>query len=1075
MDKELNWTGRLARYFIINGKLTGILMLGLFVWGIFSFFQTPKKYNPTIVAPAFKVTVQYPGASKSEVLEQVTKPLENVITDISGVEDVYSMTMQGGVAQVFVNFYVGEDLDSAKVALNDRLQSDSHKAPEGVLAPIVESLDPEDVPVITIALTSKTLQATELRRLGFEVKDRLTEVEGISRLSVIGGKKRELRIEVDPDLLAKFAVSIQQLENSLKNNNIYFPSGPIKGADKYTQVQTSAWVSTPQEVEEIIVVSNDNINIHVKDLAKVYETEEEVDYEVRHTVLGEDVGQSVLLSLAKLKGTNISDVTDRVVSELEKVKNNLLPPGVQAKVLVNDGDTASDEINTLMTNLLTSVLIVIAILFLFLNAKASMLVAISIPLTLATVFGAANLAGQDINRITLFALILSLGLLVDNATVVIENIIRQVGEEKRATVNTFARAVSEVGVGLFMATITTVLAFIPMKFIGGMMGPYMGPIPFFVPAALISALFISYSINPWMASVLIKKEETDDHRDDSPSKWQQMGTHFLLIYRKIIRNLMYDSKKGAIFLISTLVVLMVVLSFPALQLVKFRMLPKADVNQFFVHVDLPAGTSLGKTQKAVSLLEEKILKTKHVTMVQSYIGTPPILDFNGLFKGVESRSLPHQATLRVGLISDEQRDESSEKIVLSLRPELIKSVAQIPGVKLKLIEDPPGPPVRSTLLVRVQTTDENLLKQEAIALKEKVASIDETVDHDISHPADSEEVKITIDHLACSKSRVSPGQVVDAMNAFYSGRSAGVYHSKGLREQEFIMIRLKKGLRKDEELLSKLMIPNSRRINIPLSRVAKVEKVISNPPLFRENHVNTIYLTSEMGDRSVTYAGIDLLMDLYSYKLSNGMASLQSWDLFGMHYKTKENKDVYITIGGEWELTLEVFRDLMIAMAIAIMAIYLVLVGQFKSFLDALLIMSTIPLSTIGVMPGFALMGALTGEYFTATSMIGVIALAGIAVNNAIIMLEYINLTKARSENLVENLVEAAATRLRPIALTTITTVLGSLTIISDPVWSGLAWAIVWGLAVSSTLILFVFPLLYHFVHRNKWNNTESK
>lgn len=1073
MDKELNWTGRLARYFIVNGKLTGILMLGLFVWGIFGYFQTPKKYNPTIVAPAFKVTVEYPGASKSEVLEQVTKPLENVITDISGVEDVYSVTMQGGASQVFVNFFVGEDLDSAKIALNDRLQSDSLLAPIGTLAPVVVSLDPEDVPVITIALSSKSMQGIELRRLAFVLKDHLAEVEGISRLSVVGGNKRELRIEVDPDLLAKYAVSIQQLEASLKDNNIYFPSGVIKGADRYTQVQANAWVNTPEEVEEIIVISNDNINIHVKDLARVYEAEEEVDFEVRHSVLGEDVGETVLLSLAKLKGTNISDVTDRVIAELDKVKKDILPENVKAKILVNDGNTASSEISALMTNLLTSVLIVIAVLFLFLNAKASMLVAISIPLTLATVFGAANIAGQDINRITLFALILSLGLLVDNATVVIENIIRKVGEEKRVTVNTFARAVSEVGIGLFMATITTVLAFIPMKFIGGMMGPYMGPIPFFVPAALIAALFISYSINPWMASVLIKKNEAEDHKPKAPSKWQQLGTHFLLLYRRLIRNLMKDSKKGATFLISTLIVLMVVLTFPALQLVKFRMLPKADVDQFFVHVDLPAGSSLTNTEKTVRLLEESILKQKHVVMIQSYIGTPPILDFNGLFKGVESRKLPHQATLRVGLESDNDRELSSEQIVLKLRPILNKLVSHIPGVRLKLIEDPPGPPVRSTLLVRVQTSNEALLKKEAMALKSMVSSIEETVDHDISHPDDSEEIRVTIDHLACSRSRVAPGQVVDALNAFYSGRMAGVYHSKGLREQEFITIRLKKDLRMDEDLLSKIMIPNSRRINIPLSKVAKLEKANSNPPLLRENHLNTIYLTTEMGDRSVTYAGVDLLMELYSYKLSNAKAKLKSWDLFGMHYQTENNEDVYITIGGEWELTLEVFRDLIIAMVIAIMAIYLVLVGQFKSFIDALLIMSTIPLSTIGIMPGFALMGAISGEYFTATSMIGVIALAGIAVNNAIIMLEYINLTKGRSDNLIENLTEAAATRLRPIALTTITTVLGSLTIISDPVWSGLAWAIVWGLAVSSTLILFVFPLLYHFVHRNKWKNTE--
>lgn len=1065
----MNWTGHLAKYFIDNGKLTGILMLGLFIWGILSFSLTPKKYNPTIVAPAFKVTVQVPGASREEVLEEVTKPLENVITDIAGVEDVYSMTVKGGMAIVYVNFYVGEDLNNAKISLNDRLQSDARLAPRGIIGPIVESLDPEDVPVVQIALTSDKLSLVELRKLGFEIKDQLSSVEGTSRIFVVGGQKRELRVEIDPKKLNNYAVSVQQVENALKQNNIYLPSGMIKGDLKNIDIHTNAWVHNPSEVEEIVVVTNDSINIKVKDLARVYETEEEIENHVFHQKKDFQT-KSVLISVAKLKGTNISDVTDRIVERVNEI-NKKINHQAHAEIIVNDGDTARDEIGSLLTNLLQSVAIVIAVLFLFLNAKASLLVAISIPLTLATVFGAAYLAGQDINRITLFALILSLGMLVDNATVVIENIVRQVGEEKKINKDTFAKAVSEVGIGLLMSTVTTVLSFIPMAYISGMMGPYMGPIPFFVPAALIFALFISYSINPWMASILITKKdgELEQNRQHHVSKWSQLGIEFLLKYKLMIRHLMMNTKKGKSVLLIIIFILLVVGSFPAFQLVKFRMLPKANVDQFFIYLDLPQSSSLAETTKASMLLEQELRMQKEVTMIQSYIGTPPILDFNGLFKAVSNRQFTHQATMRVGLLPDDQRDLSSEELVLKLRPNLVKKLEGFKGAKLKLIEDPPGPPVMSTVQVRVQSRNEELMINEAKALLPLLKNIEQTVDHDTSLPADSQELNVIIDHYECSKSKVSPGQIVDTINAFYSGRIAGVYHGTNLKEQEYINLRIPKELRLDLDLLKQMTIPNMMRINIALSKVAKIELKESSIPLMRENHHNTIYLSSEMGNRSVTYAGIDLLLLLYKYRLSSGDAKLKSWNLFGMTYETAEQEEVRITIGGEWELTLEVFRDLMLAMAVAIMAIYLVLVGQFKSFIDALLIMTTIPLSIIGIMPGFAIMGALNGEYFTATSMIGAIALAGIAVNNAIILLEYINSLKGKGTNIVDALAEATSTRLRPIALTTITTILGSLTIVSDPVWSGLAWAIIWGLGVSSTLILIVFPLLYNLVHFKNW------
>ncbi len=1057
----MNWTGKVAEFFVKNGKLTFLILLSFFLWGAISFMGITKKYNPTIVAPAFQVRVDAPGASREEMLEQVTKPLENVITDIAGVEDVYSVTMRGGVSIVNVNFYVGEDLNAAKISLNDRLQSDMTLAPLGISTPKVTSIDPEEVPVITMLLHSKKLSPIQLRKLSWTIRDQLSLVEGTSRIAVYGGRKQEVSILLNQKKLEQYGISIQHIEEALNRNNLFLPSGYLKSKGQYTPIETIGVVSEPKEIEQVVLVTNDAINIRLGDVAVIKkDIQEETEY-IRHISHGiSEQDNIVLLSVSKLKGRNISDVTESIHHKIEEIK---LPKDVKLEVIVDSGKTAKDEIDGLLTNLLQSIAIVIVILFFFLNLKAALLVAIAIPLTLFSVFGVALLADQSVNRITLFALILSLGMLVDNATVVIENIIRTVGNVKEVTQQTFINAVNEVGPGLFMSTVTTVLAFIPMAFISGMMGPYMGPIPFFVPAALILALFISYSINPWMASILIKKSSTleSDHK-------KQKNVKLMIYYKNFLHNLLSSNKKKFVFLSFVVLALLTSISFPAFKFMKFRMLPKANVDQFFIYVDLPNGSALENTLQVSRKLEKSLLAHKEVSMVQSYIGTPPITDFNGLFKGASSRSGFNQATLRVGLVEDSQRKLSSEELVFKLREELYTLINNN-HIKLKLIEDPPGPPVLSTLLLRFQGENEKEIIKEAQTYLSRLKKVDQVVDLDISTKQDSETVRVIVDHFQASKAKIAPAQIVSTLNTYYSGKVVGIFHNSKNIEQEVIRLKFPREDRSQLDDLSKITLRNPLRISVPLSKLVKIEKGPTQPPLQRENHRTTVYLTGEMGERSVTYAGIDILLDLLSYKLSSGEAKIKSWDLFGVNYESSTGEDIRVSIGGEWELTLEVFRDLMIAMAVAILIIYFVLVGQFKSFAEPFIIMATIPLSILGVFPGFVILNYTIGEYFTATSMIGVIALAGIAVNNSIILLEYLNGLKSEEMDLNEALVEACATRLRPIALTTVTTMLGSMTILGDPVWSGLAWAIILGLGMSSTLILLVFPVIYSFYAKNSW------
>lgn len=1053
----LNWTGNIANYFIKNGKLTFLLMISLFISGFFAFQLTSKKYNPTIVAPAFQVIVKYPGATKLEVVEHITKPLENIISNISGVEDIYSVSFSGGQAILNVNFYVGEDFDKAKINLNDRIQSDIDLSPYGVGRPVVKTIDPEDVPIITIQLGSNKLSDIELRKYAFEVKEQLSKVKDTGLIRVFGGQRRELAIVVDEQKLEKNAISLTQIEDVLKQHNFFMPIGTVKGESEYLPLKVDSRIKTVQDLENIVVMTNNTVNIKVKDLAKVKFQAVEKDYVVTHSSKNSQYKENVLISVSKLKNTNISEVSDNIKSKLKSLK---LKDDVKAQIIVNDGDVARIEINNLLANLFTSIAIVVLVLIFFLDFKSAVLVAVAIPLTLSSVFVVSYLGGQSINRITLFALILSLGLLVDNATVVIENIARKLKGEKKPEDHLFASAVSEVGPGLFMSTLTTLLAFFPMAFISGMMGPYMGPIPFFVPAALVLALIISYTINPWMASVLLKK--TPEHR---PRRLRQLGIKGMLLYKHFLRLILH-SKKNRILTIGTIVFLLILsASLPAFYLVKFRMLPKANVNQFYLYVDLPAGSSLEKTQTAVKKIENLLLSNPNIEMTQAYIGTPPIIDFNGLFKNVSSRKGYHQATLRVGLIDKKEREAISENIVMNIRKSLESSI-DTNNIKLKLIEDPPGPPVMSTFLIKVEGNSE-LIREEAQNLLSKIKQVEGVKDLDISTPKNSFTYDLVINHEEANRTNISPALILRTLNLLYTGKALGVLHHDKNKEQEFIQLRFNKAIRDSEENIKNIKVFNRYKIGVPLSQLVTVKKRYTSKPLYRENDKNIIYITGEMGDRSVTYAGIDTLIDLIKYKPLNGQARLIDWSLFGANYQTKNAEKISIHIGGEWELTLEVFRDLMTAMAIALIVIYFVLVAQFKSFSDPLIIMSTIPLSVIGVFPGFMILNFIQGEYFTATSMIGIIALAGIAVNNSIILLEYLNSLKQSSSNLIEALIESCSVRLRPIALTTITTVLGSLTILGDPVWAGLAWAIILGLAVSSILILIVFPVLYYMVNKS--------
>ncbi|MCK4635844.1 MAG: efflux RND transporter permease subunit [Candidatus Moranbacteria bacterium] len=1073
-EKKLGFAGRLANIFVSNKELGMITIIAIFAWGIFSFIIMPKQYNPEIVAPAFNIVTEFSGASSEEVYELITKPMQDKIKELPKVDKIMSQSRDGGISMVTVQYYIGENLEGAKVELSQKLEENIDLKPLGASDPIIKTIDPDNVPIIAIGLSADEFSNDSLRALAFDIKDKLKLVDGTSQVEIKGSQARELQVSLDQNKINAYSISALEIYQIISKNNSNVNAGEISDDQNNFPVKIKGNIQNENDLKKIVLRDSGESILYLEDVADISYTIGEINNKVNFYEKDKKYNSTVYIAVSKLKGANATVVSNAVLNELENLKEKIIPSAVNVQVLRNDGKVASEAVMGLTQNLFTSIAIVSLILFLFLGWRSALVVSISIPLTLATIFGIGNLAGQTVNRITLFALILSLGLLVDSATVVVENILRMlkkgnIKDKKLISV----RAVDEVGNGLIMSTVTTVLAFIPMAFISGMMGPYMGPISFFVPVALIISMFVAFTTIPFLTNVFIKKESDIIQRENffirNISKVKNK-------YSDLLKYILDKTKLQKKILIVASILFLFSISLPVLKVVKFRMLPIADMEQFYVYVDLPKNTSFEKTNEISSKIENFILENEsEVKSIQGFIGEAQIVDFNGLFKGSDGRIGENQATLKINLTHPDDRRISSEKIVLRLREKMNEKLKEFPDLKMQIIQDPPGPPVLSTFLLKIQGENQQVLDKITKDIQDQVSQIDEIVDVDSSLEEKGLEFIYEIDREKASRSGVSVSQINQTLRIALSGMPIGLYHEnnqENLRktEREFIILDFSQESKNEKIDLENIYVMNNNGENIPFSELVNEVNSKTSSTIFSDQREKTNYIFAEMGDRSVTYGVIDIFKPLLNYTLPSGDGEVISWSLFSVNYRDKNTDEEFsIKIDGEWKLTLEVFRDLGIAMAVAIFLIYFVLVAQFESLKIPLLIMGTIPLSLIGVLPGFALLGVVKGTYFNATSMIGVIALAGIVVNNAIILLEHINDLKKKNLPIKEALLESGKTRFMPILLTSMTTILGSLTIISDPVWEGLAWSIILGLSISSFLTLVIFPILYYISEKDDW------
>ncbi len=1042
---KLNVSGKITEYFI-NSQLTVLLMVATAVLGGFALWLTPREENPQIVVPAGNVFVMMPGASAKEVQELISKPLEAKLWEIPGVEDVYSVSMNS-LSVVTARFYVGQDKERSLVKLYDKIMSNMDVAPPGATQPLVKPIDVDDVPIVAITLSpapGTDYDDAQLRLVADHVLDELRRVPGVGATTVIGGRSRQVRVTLDPLRISGYNLSPLQIAQAITQSNANLTTGEIEQGTRKLTLETGGFFESARDLRNAIVGVANGRPVYLGDVADVEDGFEET---TRLTRIGFGAAHAgaeaslerpaVTIALAKRQKLNAVKIADQILSRLEDVQKTQVPPGIDVTVTRNDGKTANDAVNELVYHLVLSIIIVIVLLYFTLGWREAAIVALAIPLTLAITLAVGMIAGQTINRITLFALILSLGLLVDDAIVVVENIHRHYKLQQHSRLQGAILAVNEIGMPTILATFTVVLAFIPMAFVTGMMGPYMLPIPINVPVAMITSLLVAFIVTPWASYRMMKS----GHHEERPQPLQE--TKVYQLYRRTVEPLITDRHKRRVFMTAMIALFVFTMLFPVFQWVKFRMLPKANKNTFLVSIDMPAGTVLEKTDRVARAVGDYIRKVPEVKDYETFVGTGSVIDFNGLLRGGAFRDASHYADVRVNLIDKEERSASSEDIVLRIRPDIAKMAKDF-GAVIKLVEDPPGPPVQATVVAEIRGPDYAKQREIAGRIRGLFSRTAEVVDIDDSVKAAQEKFQVVVDKEKAALAGVSTEVIVQTLRMSMAGMVVSTLHRPEAKNPISIFLRLPKEDRTGLSDLARVYVTGQQGNQVALASLVNFVPSEVDRAIHHKNLEPVTYVYGEMGDRSQVYAVIDMMKELWKDPLPEGYSI--TWD-------------------GEMKLTLDVFRDLGAAMGVALIAIYLLLVGRFRSFTIPLVIMASIPLAMIGIMPGFA----LTGVYFSATSMIGVIALAGIVVRNSIVLLEFILDRKQEGMPLEQALIEAGAIRLRPIVLVAAAAALGAAVIVMDPVWSGLALALIFGLVASTALTLVVVPVFYYMVERKHW------
>ncbi|NNK22464.1 MAG: efflux RND transporter permease subunit [Winogradskyella sp.] len=1056
--------GNIAKVFI-QSKLTVLLMIVFMVIGVYSSFLIPREEEPQIDVPMADIFVGYPGASPTEVESRVIKPLEKLISNIKGIEYVYSTSMKEQ-GMVIVQFYVGEDIERSLVKLYNEINKHMDQMPLGITQPLVKTRAIDDVPMLGLTLWSENYDDYQLGQMAQELQNEIKKVNNVSITHKIGGRNRQLHVVLDKDKLAASGLDFLSVSEMIKANNSQLNSGSFYKNDKEFLVNTGKFLESATDVKNLVVGVQQNQPIYLKQVATIIDGPE---IPQNYVSLGFGKGSekssefkseypAVTISVAKRKGADAMKIADVIIDKVTHLRTTLIPDDVHVEVTRNYGETASHKVSELLLHLIGSIIAVTIVVMLAMGWRGGLVVFLSVPITFALTLLSYYMLDYTLNRITLFALVFVTGIVVDDSIIIAENMHRHFKMKRLPFKEAALYAINEVGNPTILATFTVIASVLPMAFVSGLMGPYMAPMPIGASIAMILSLFVALTITPYLGYIFLKEKDRKGVEEKTGKAIE--NTVIYKVYNKFERPLLESKAKRWLFLVGTLLLLMGTIVLFFTKSVAVKMLPFDNKNEFQVVIDMPEGTTLERTAVVTQEIAQYLSTRQEVVNYQNYVGTSAPITFNGLVRHYDLRGGSNMADIQVNLLDKKERSAQSHDIAKLLRPD-IQKIASHYNANVKLVEVPPGPPVLSTIVAEVYGPDYGSQIEVAYKIQNILKNTKDVVDIDLMVEDNHTEYQFEIDKEKAMLYGIAPQKIAYTMNLALSNRVITNLYDENASNQVGLVLMLDEKEKSTIRDISQLKVKSKQGRMIPIADLVNIKQTTAAKSIYRKNQKRVVYVMADMAGEleSPAYAILGMENKLKNIPLPKG------YEINEMYLGQPDFEDDYtIKWDGEWQITLEVFRDLGIAFLGAIILIYILIVGWFQNFKAPIVMMVAIPLSLIGIILGHWLMGA----FFTATSFIGMIALAGIMVRNSVLLIDFINLRTAEGVPLKQAAIEAGAVRTTPILLTAGTVVIGAFVILFDPIFQGLAISLMGGTIVSTFLTLLVVPLVYYMIeHKN--------
>ena len=1056
--------GKIAKAFI-GSKLTVLLMIVFMVIGVYSSFLIPREEEPQIDVPMADIFVGYPGASPTEVESRVTKPLEKLISNIKGVEYVYSTSMEEQ-GMVIVQFYVGEDIERSFVKLQNEINKHMDEMPQGVTYPLIKTRAIDDVPMLGLTLWSENYDDYQLKQIAQELTDEIEKVNDVSATQKIGGRNRQLRVVLDKDKLAESGLDFLAIAEMIKANNQQISGGTFDKNDTEFMVTTGKFLESATDVENLVVGVQQNRPIYLKQIASIQDGPEiPKEYVSLGFGKGSEKGETykseypaVTISIAKRKGADAMNISDIILEKVDHLKKNLIPDDVHVEVTRNYGETASHKVSELLMHLIGAIIAVTFVVMLAMGWRGGLVVFLSVPITFALTLLSYYLLDYTLNRITLFALVFVTGIVVDDSIIIAENMHRHFKMKRLPFKQAALYAINEVGNPTILATFTVIASVLPMAFVSGLMGPYMSPMPIGASIAMLLSLFVALTITPYLGYIFLReKDKKGEEKVEKPLE----ETFIYRMYHKFENPLIENKKKRWLFLGITFLLLLGSIGMFFTKSVAVKMLPFDNKNEFQVVIDMPEGTTLERTGVVAKEIAQYLNTRPEVVNYQSYVGTSAPITFNGLVRHYDLRGGSNTADIQVNLIDKGERSAQSHEIASLLRPE-IQRIGNKYNANVKIVEVPPGPPVLSTIVGEIYGPDYDTQMDIADQVQQILKNTPDVVDVDWMVEADQVEYQFIIDKEKAMLYGVAPVQIAHTMNMALSERAVTNLYDENASNQIGLILALEEKEKSTIQDIAQLKVKSQQGNMVPIADLVAIEQTTRAKSIYRKNQKRVVYVLADMaGDlESPVYAILGMTDKLKAMNLPKG------YSIDELYIKQPDFEDNYtVKWDGEWQITLEVFRDLGLAFLGVIFIIYILIVGWFQNFKAPVVMMVAIPLSLIGIVLGHWMLDA----FFTATSFIGMIALAGIMVRNSVLLIDFINLRLEEGSPLKLAVIEAGAVRTTPILLTAGTVVIGAFVILFDPIFQGLAISLMGGTIVSTVLTLLVVPLVYYMIERKNY------